>query len=138
LTVDACCLPHTFNEEPQSVEEAMKSPHHFVFSLVEKSRNKKNIVTCKWMFKLKRKPNQTKPNQTKPKPFGDIDRFKARLVAPGFPQILGLDFDETFAPVATCEMMRIIFSLSLTLAFKWSMIQFDVTTEFLNGELKEE
>ena len=48
----------------------------------------KNIVTCKWVFKVKRKAD------------GSIDRYKAQLVAQGYSQEPGQDYDDTYAPVA--------------------------------------
>ena len=63
-------------------------------------------------------------------------RNKARLVAQGYTQIEGVDFDETFAPVTKLESFRILLSIACHLGFK--LYQMDVKSAFLNGILKEE
>lgn len=63
-------------------------------------------------------------------------RNKARLVAQGYIQIEGVDFDETFAPVARLESIRILHSISGHLGFK--LYQMDAKSAFLNGILQEE
>jgi hypothetical protein len=60
---------------------------------------------------------------------------KARLVAQGYTQIEGVDFDETFSPVARLESIRILISISCHLGFK--LYQMDVKSAFLNGILQE-
>jgi hypothetical protein len=67
---------------------------------------------------------------------GDIERYKARFVARGFSQILGLDYNETYAPVVSTVTLRIV--LSMMAAKGWSMSQLDVETAFLNSKLDEE
>lgn len=57
-------------------------------------------VTCKWVYRLKRKSD------------GTIEKFKARLVARGFSQSYGLDYEETFSPVAKMVTIRSIISLA--------------------------
>jgi len=61
---------------------------------------------------------------------------KARLVAQGYLQMEGVDYDETFAPVARMESIRILFALACHLMFK--LYQMDVKTAFLNRLLKED
>ena len=63
-------------------------------------------------------------------------RNKAWLVAQGYSQLEGVDYDETFAPVARMESIRILLALACHLKFK--LYQMDVKTAFLNGLLKED
>lgn len=63
-------------------------------------------ITCKWVYKLKRKAD------------GSIDRFKARLVAHGFSQKYGEDFEETFSPVAIMTSVRTLISLAASQGWK--------------------
>jgi hypothetical protein len=79
-------------------------------------------ITLKWVYKLKR-------NEA-----GDIVKHKARLVARGFVQQKGIDFDEVFTPVARMESVRL---LALTAHEGWRVHHMDVKSAFLNGDLKE-
>jgi hypothetical protein len=63
-------------------------------------------------------------------------RNKAHLIAQGFSQVEGLDFGETFAPVAYHEAMRILLAFSAFKGFK--LYQMDVKSTFLNGVIQEE
>jgi hypothetical protein len=67
---------------------------------------------------------------------GNIVRNKARLVYKGYAQIEGLDFDETFAPIARLEAIRMFIAYACHKQFK--VYQMDVKSSFLNGDLKEE
>lgn len=80
-----------------------------------------NLVTCRWVFKLKLNAD------------GTVDRHKSRLVARGFTQRYGIDYDLTFAPVVKLQSIRML--LSIAAALDWEIHQMDVTTAFLNGDL---
>jgi hypothetical protein len=81
-------------------------------------------ITLKWVFKLKRDE------------VGAIIRHKARLVARGFLQREGINFDNAFAPVAWMESVRLL--LALAAQEGWRVHHMDVKSAFLNGDLKEE
>jgi len=93
------------------------------WTLVDRPKGR-NIVKTKWVFKTKLKGD------------GSQDKLKARLVAKGYSQRFGEDYTETFSPVIRYETVRVM--LAIAAAKDMEMIQFDVATAFLNGELKEE
>ena len=78
------------------------------------------VVTCRWVYTVKYKAD------------GSIDRYKARLVARGFTQTYGVDYEETFSPVARLNSIRVI--LSLALNNSWDLCQLDVNNAFLYGD----
>ena len=67
---------------------------------------------------------------------GNVERYKVRLVAQGYNQKYGIDYDETFCPVVRFELVQTL--IALAAVHKLQHHQLDVTTAFLNGELKEE
>ncbi|CAM8933228.1 unnamed protein product [Rhodiola kirilowii] len=123
--------------EPSSVQEALKDPdwvqamheelHQFernkVWRLVPRPKDRK-IIGTRWIFRNKRDEK------------GAVVRNKARLVVKGYNQQEGIDYDETFAPVARLEAIRLLIAYSVQFGFK--LHQMDVKTAFLNGNLKEE
>ena len=65
-----------------------------------------------------------------------MSRHKARLVAKGYAQTYGIDFEETFSPVAKMAIVKAI--ISLAISNHWKLHQMDVKNAFLNGDLEEE
>ncbi|WVZ24094.1 hypothetical protein V8G54_002638 [Vigna mungo] len=84
----------------------------------------KSSISVKWVFKRKMNPD------------GSVSKHKARLVARGFLQKKGVDFDEVFAPVARLETIRLV--VAIACAQRWSISQLDVKSAFLHGLLEEE
>jgi hypothetical protein len=83
-----------------------------------------NVIGIKWVFKNKQGED------------GEIVRNKARLIAQGYSQVEGLDFGETFAPIARLETIRILLAFAAFKEFK--LYQMDVKSTFLNGVIQEE
>lgn len=82
------------------------------------------VIGVKWVYK-------TKYNEK-----GEVDKFKARLVANGYHQREGIDFHEVFAPVARWDTIRVI--LATVARRGWVLFQLDVKSAFLHGELRED
>nr|GEX14109.1 retrovirus-related Pol polyprotein from transposon TNT 1-94 [Tanacetum cinerariifolium] len=82
------------------------------------------IIALKWIYKVKLDE------------YGDVLKNKARLVAKGYRQEEGIDFEESFAPIARIEAIRIF--IANAARKNMTIYQMDVKTAFLNGELKEE
>jgi hypothetical protein len=82
-----------------------------------------NVIGTKWVFKNKLGKD------------GEIVRNKAHLVAQGFSQVEGLDFGDTFAPVAHLEAIRILLAFITSKGFK--LYQMNVKSAFLNGVIHE-
>ena len=81
-------------------------------------------IGVKWIFK-------TKLNE-----HGEVDKYKARLVAKGYSQQQGVDFTEVFAPVARMDTIRLI--LAIASCKGWTVLQLDVKSAFLHGEINED
>ncbi|KAJ9556562.1 LOW QUALITY PROTEIN: hypothetical protein OSB04_011176 [Centaurea solstitialis] len=105
------------------IEEMNALEHNNTWTLVELPANKKTIG-CKWVFTVKVNPD------------GSVARLKARLVAKGYAQTYGVDYSETFSPVAKVPSIRLFISLAAT--YNWVLHQLDVKNAFLHGDLHEE
>jgi hypothetical protein len=86
-------------------------------------RRPKNTVKSKWIFKLKLATN------------GIVARYKARLLAKGFTQQKGIDYKETFSPIAKMDSICIVISIAIVEGL--NVTQFDIRTAFLNGNIDE-
>ncbi|KAJ9562193.1 hypothetical protein OSB04_007353 [Centaurea solstitialis] len=121
---------------PRSTTQAMCDPHwraamdaemaaiisNYTWDLVPKPSDA-NIVGNRWLFRHKFDNN------------GRLERYKARLVAQGFSQQPGLDFDDTFSPVVKPATIRTV--LSISISRNWPIHQLDVKNAFLHGDLTE-
>lgn len=105
------------NDKMKSIEQ------NKVWDVVELPEGCKR-VGCKWVFKTKRDSN------------GNIERYKARLVAKCFTQKEGIDYKETFSSVSKKDSFRII--MALVVHYDLELHQMDVKTVFLNRNLEEE
>src|SRR3954467_992996 len=86
--------------------------------------NGARTIECKWIFKKKTDM------------YGNVEIHKARLVVKGFRQVQGIDYNETFSPVAMLKSVRIV--LAIAAYFDYDIWQMDVKTAFLNGNLDED
>jgi hypothetical protein len=128
------------SSEPQTFDAVLQSPvkDHWLQAMDDEyqsliSNNTFNVcslppgrkaIGCKWVHKIKYDDQ------------GQLSRYKSRLVALGNRQVAGVDFHETFAPVAKFTSIRTL--LSLTASHDWELDQMDVKTAFLNGDIHEE
>ncbi|KAJ9557303.1 hypothetical protein OSB04_011917 [Centaurea solstitialis] len=133
------CLYVNFisENEPKEIDDALRDPawvsamqeelaefiRNNVWLLVPRPR-KRTIIGSKWIFRNKLDE------------IGTIIRNKARLVAQGYRQEEGIDYDETFAPVARLEAIRLFLAFAAHMNFK--VYQMDIKNAFLNGKLNEE
>ena len=133
------CYVSQFKNDPTTVKEALNSEERNEWIMAMKEEYESlvanqtyelvdrpcdaNVVPCKWVFKTKRDQN------------GVPVSYRARLVAKGFKQIHGLDYDEVFSPVCRKDTFRILVALSATLGVDLEHLDFKAA--FLNGILEE-
>ncbi|GJR71796.1 retrovirus-related pol polyprotein from transposon TNT 1-94 [Tanacetum coccineum] len=123
--------------EPKNINEALKDENWVMAMQEELNQFKTNdvwelvpnpmdmtIIGTKWVYRNKLDEN------------GVVTRNKARLVAQGYNQQEGIDYDETYAPVARLESIRILLAYACALDFK--LYQMDVKSAFFNGFINEE
>ena len=126
-------------EEPLTRDEALRGEHapqwqaamESEFQSLTKKRvwevverfDRCPVIKGKWVFKIKRDQN------------GNVARFKSRYVACGYSQIHGVNYDETFAPVAKLTSLRTL--LALSVHYGYDLGNSDITTAYLNSDLAE-
>ncbi|RVX08315.1 Retrovirus-related Pol polyprotein from transposon RE1 [Vitis vinifera] len=130
VSLNTTIIPNTVSEaltkrewKDAMIEEMSALEKNKTWEIVKRPEGK-NIVDCKWIFTLKYKAG------------GSLERHKARFVAKGYTQTYGVDYQETFAPVAKMNTVRIL--LSLTAHYNWQLLQYDVKNAFLHGDLDKE
>lgn len=118
-------------DEAQSKEEWKASMQEEISAIVKNETwelvnlpKGKSAIGLKWVYKVKYAAD------------GEVQRYKSRLVAKGYVQRQGVDYVDTYSPVARYETVRII--LGLAAQNQWSVFQFDVKSAFLNGSLEED
>lgn len=137
----AAVVHATAGVDPRTLREAMAGPDASswqvavdaelasltgmgTFEFIDKLPTGRRAISSKLVFKIKRLPD------------GSIERHKVRLVARGFSQMPGLDFDEVFAPVVKLTSLRVLCALAVQLQLYFHHL--DVDTAFLNGALEDE
>lgn len=126
----AVCEPAGYIEakENQQWMAAMKEELSMIkknqtWELVDRPHDRK-VIGVKWVFRTKLNPD------------GSVNKHKARLVVKGYAQVFGVDYSDTFAPVARLDTIRLL--LALAAQRNWKVFQLDVKSAFLNGFLQEE
>ena len=129
-SLDSISLPTTFQEalsypgwRSAMIEEMNALDETGTWNLVHLSTRKK-AIGCRWVFVVKVNLD------------GSVARLKARLVAKEYAQTYGVDYSDTFSPVAKMTYVRIFISLAAT--HNWDLHQLDIKNAFLHGDLQEE
>jgi hypothetical protein len=104
-------------------EEYQSILKNYVWDIVLRPEGK-SVVTSKWIYKIKHASD------------GSVEKYKEIFVARGFSHVEGIDYEETFSPVARYTSIYTI--IALVASMGWKLHQMDVKTTFLNGEIEEE
>jgi len=104
-------------------EEMVTLDANATWELIALPEDKKTIG-CKWVYKVKHNAD------------GSMSRYKARLVAKGYAQTYGINYEETYSPVAKMTIVRVVIIMVATKG--WSLHQMDVKNVFFHGDLQEE
>jgi histone deacetylase 1/2 len=126
----------TSTSEPQTIEEALGDKNwkeamdieynslmkHNTWHLVLPKKGS-NIIDCKWVHRIKYKAD------------GSVDKYKSRVVAKGYNQRYGIDYEDTFGVVVKMYMIRIIMFIAVSRGWKR---QLDVQNASLHGVLEKE
>ena len=104
-------------------EEWQQLQHRQTFTTVTPPAHA-NVISSKFVLRIKRKPD------------GSVDKYKARLVARGFTQQQGVDYDQTFGPVAILASVRFVIALACTM--HWTLATIDFTGAYLNANIDAE
>jgi len=127
----------TLGSDPQSHSEAAGNPlweaamdeeystlmENNTWDLVPLLKGRKH-VRCRWIY------------QTNIAIDGEIRKYKSQFFAKGYSQVHGIDYTDTFAPVAKMDSIRLV--LAIAASCKWEVHHMDVKSEFIHGDLKEE
>ena len=128
-SLDSISLPNTFQESLSHlswcgamIEEMDALNGNSTWNLVQLPTGKK-VIGCRWVFAVKVNPN------------GSVARLKARFVAKGYTQTYGMDYSDTFSPVAKMTYVQLFISLATT--HNWDLRQLDIKNVFPHGDLQE-
>ena len=129
-SLDSISLSNTFQEalshpswHSVMIEEMDALNGNSTWNLVHLPTGKK-AIGCRWVFAIKVNPD------------GSVARLKARLVAKWYAQTYGVDYSDTFSPVAKMTSVRLFISLAAT--HNWDLHQLDIKNVFLHGNLQDE
>lgn len=130
LLISLLPVNHVTFEQAKEDKDWVKAMQHEIKALednrtwtITKLPPEKSAIGCKWVFKVKRKPD------------GTIDRYKARLVAKAFHHVEGIDYTESFSPVAKPVTVHVL--ITIATARDWPIHQIDINNAFLHSFLDE-